>query len=265
MADEQKLVDVALESLRQAIGHTIRAEQLRDRLTGLANDEALSEWIEDKIDGGSPFWIAFVEVDRFKSINDKYGYDDADLLLKKIAGQLEAGARDFFPDGAVPMRAHGDEFFIVGGMDQKVTSEAQIAEALDRIRANIATIRLLCKDKPEPMSCTVSVGWLLSTDLLEGGLKQRVIRGKLEAAVAEAKQVRNTTLRFSTRMTIARTVDGRADCSACGAKFNVTIKEGSLRSGDLRCPNCGTGVPRPPSLTRAPGADETSRSACGEA
>lgn len=251
MADERKLVDRALESLRAAIADAIRAEQLRDRLTGLANDESLSEWIEDNIDRGSRFWIAFVEVDRFKSINEKYGYDDADLLLIKIAGQLQAGAKDFFPDGAVPIRAHGDEFFIVGGMGAGITSEAQIAEALDRIRGNIAAIRLLCKGKPEPMSCTVSVGWLLSTDLLDTGLTPRMIRGKLELAVAEAKQARNTTVRFSTHMTTARTADGRADCSACGAKFNVTVKEGALRTGALCCPNCRTDVARPPALTCA--------------
>jgi GGDEF domain-containing protein/predicted RNA-binding Zn-ribbon protein involved in translation (DUF1610 family) len=198
--------------------------------------------------------------------NDKYDYDDADLLLKKIAGQLQVGARDFFPDGAVPIRAHGDEFFIVGGMDSGLTSENQIAEALDRIRANIAAIRLLCKgkagskpeSKPEPMSCTVSVGWLISTDLWDAGLTPRMIRGKLEVAVAEAKQTRNTTVRFSAQMTTAPTVDGRADCSACGAKFSVTIKEASLRKGDLHCPNCGTSVARPPSLVCAPSAQETS-------
>ena len=178
MADDRlrsqpRAVDEALEQLRTAIADAIRAEQLRDRLTGLANDESLSEWIQDKIESGISFWIAFVEVDRFKSINDKYGYDDADLLLKKIAGQLQIGARDFFPDGAVPIRAHGDEFFLVGGLDSS-TREMHIAEALDQIRKNIAAIRLQCKGKGEPLSCTVSVGWLLSTDLLDAGLTPRM-------------------------------------------------------------------------------------------
>jgi diguanylate cyclase (GGDEF)-like protein len=255
-------VDEALDLLRAALADAIRAEQLRDRLTGLGNDEALSEWIEIRIESGRPFWIAFIEVDRFKSINDKYGYDDADLLLQRIAGQLQLSAKDFFPDGALPIRAHGDEFFLVGDVDSKSTDAELLTGALDQVKKNVAAIRVYHRDRAESMTCTVSIGWLLSTDLMGSGagLELRAIRGKLELAVVEAKRTRDTTVRFSLEMKAFRTADGRADCPACGTKFTLTVKEGQARVGSLSCPNCAGKVDRPPSLAEpvltpaAPGA-----------
>jgi diguanylate cyclase (GGDEF)-like protein len=83
-----KQVDEALDSLRSAVEATVRAEQLRDQLTGLANDLALTQRIEAGIQKRERFWIAFVEIDFFKRVNDEFGYDLADGLLKEVGRQL---------------------------------------------------------------------------------------------------------------------------------------------------------------------------------
>ena len=88
-------IEAALEQLRGVIRSTVRAEQLVDQLTKLSNDDALNEWIQQQLVSAANFWLAFVEVDRFKSVNDEFGYDDADELLRQIAGQLTNAATSF--------------------------------------------------------------------------------------------------------------------------------------------------------------------------
>ena len=85
-------IEAALDQLRAGLRRTVRAEQLVDQLTKLNNDDALNEWILSRIEAGDDFWLAFVEVDRFKSVNDEFGYDDADELLRRIAEQLKNAA-----------------------------------------------------------------------------------------------------------------------------------------------------------------------------
>lgn len=241
-------IDRALEELRAVIRSTVRAEQLVDQLTKLSNDDALNEWIQTMIDDGKDFWLAFVEVDRFKSINDEFGYDDADELLRRIAGQLKNAAANFFAVQATPFRAHGDEFFVGGAGDV-----AAVDGALDQIRRSIAALRVVVPGKSKPMSCTVSIGWASSPDAPSAGknLTRRRVRDILEVTVAEAKRERNRVLRYDPSMGKRGARDGRADCGACCTKFTISIAMDDDRSGKLHCPNCGQPVERPVSLLPA--------------
>jgi diguanylate cyclase (GGDEF)-like protein len=238
-------IEAALEQLRGAIRRTVRAEQLVDQLTKLSNDDALNEWIQVQIEAGNEFWLAFVEVDRFKSVNDEFGYDDADELLRRIAGQLENAATSFFTPQATPFRAHGDEFFIGGPGDG-----ADVSAALDQIRTSIAALRVKAESNPKPMSCTVSIGWATSLDAQTStqDLTKRSLRGTLETAVAEAKRARNCVVRYEPSMEKRGARGGRADCGACSAKFTVSIAIGDPGVDKLYCPSCGDRVERPVSL-----------------
>lgn len=238
-------IEAALEELRGVIRRPVRAEQLVDQLTKLSNDDALNEWIELQIEAGNDFWLAFVEVDRFKSVNDEFGYDDADVLLRRIAGQLKNAATNFFTIQATPFRAHGDEFFI-GGLGDG----AGVAEALEQIRTTLAALRVKAESKPRPMSCTVSIGWATSLDAQPSGedATKRSLRGILETAVAEAKRTRNQVVRYEASMEKRSAREGRADCGACRARFTVSIPIEDAGVEDLYCPSCGKRVERPVSL-----------------
>jgi len=115
--DSEERVNQALEELRHAIRARVDAERLRDGLTDLGSDQALTAWLDDSIDEGNDFWIGFLEVDRFKSINDKFGYQDADEFLKALASVLKEVAADRPGQQCVAFRAHGDEFFLGGLVD----------------------------------------------------------------------------------------------------------------------------------------------------
>lgn len=246
-------VDKALENLRSTMVQALIEEQRRDQLTGLANDHALAAWIQDRIDGGERFWIAFIEVDRFKNINDKFGYDNADLLLIRIAEQLRRSSADHFTTPTTPFRAHGDEFFLAGMLPAE-NSETLIAEVkavsdrLELILKNVASVRISVRDKAEPILGTVSIGWLVSDDLQSADLTGRSVRHSLELTTSRAKLTRNASVRFQPEFRHIETTDGRSDCGVCESKYSVTVKVDQVREEDLYCPNCGERGHRPHSL-----------------
>jgi diguanylate cyclase (GGDEF)-like protein len=106
-----------------------RAE--RDSLTGLLNRAAFAAALDDRIEtsraDGSVFALAFVDLDGFKSINDRYGHQVGDAVLKRVADRLTATARE----RDVAARLGGDEFVVllVGGSDGSV-AVSRIAAAL---------------------------------------------------------------------------------------------------------------------------------------
>jgi diguanylate cyclase (GGDEF)-like protein len=244
-------IEAALSNLRDAVGKTLRAEQLRDRLTGLGNDDALTEWLQSNIESGVPFWVAFVEVDKFKNINDEFSYQDADALLQRIGDRLRDAARDYFPSAPTPIRAHGDEFFLAGRLE--TAGVDQIHGALDSVRSEISMIRISVHGKPQPIRCTVSIGWAISEDVqkTKDGLVERGVRRCLELAVAYAKFDRDTVVRFVPDMKKAEMRHDRADCRSCHTKFTISIPVGGERAHELRCPNCHVEVPRPQALKPA--------------
>jgi len=82
-----------------------------DHLTGLPNRGFISQTIDRSINcvSGSGFALFFVDLDRFKGINDEHGHVAGDNVLRQAALRL----RDAVCDSAVIARAGGDEFLIV--------------------------------------------------------------------------------------------------------------------------------------------------------
>ena len=88
-----------------------------DPLTGLANRslfrEALDELVEDAVQTGRPVALLFVDLDRFKAVNDCFGHAAGDLLLRLVAQRLQALVKAHVKGGATIARLGGDEFAIV--------------------------------------------------------------------------------------------------------------------------------------------------------
>ena len=78
----------------------------RDPLTGLFNRGAYNEFLKDDVSGTA---LLLIDIDDFKSVNDNYGHDTGDALLKKVAG-LIAGS---FREKDLPCRLGGDEFAVI--------------------------------------------------------------------------------------------------------------------------------------------------------
>ncbi len=86
-----------------------------DSLTGLCNRPAVMEYIGRKLADGEQeaslggFALLLLDLDGFKAINDNFGHDAGDDLLKQVASRIEAALRD----SDYVARLGGDEFLIV--------------------------------------------------------------------------------------------------------------------------------------------------------
>lgn len=104
----------------------LRLKQLavHDDLTGLKNRLGLRQFINGLIEKQQPYWLAFVDLDGFKNINDVAGHEKGDACLTHVAQVLEAT----FPLPALVTRWGGDEFLIAipEGDEQSVTIAGQM-------------------------------------------------------------------------------------------------------------------------------------------
>jgi diguanylate cyclase (GGDEF)-like protein len=93
----------------------MQARLLTDQLTGLSNRDAVLRRIEERIllhrrrGDARPFAVLFADFNRFKQINDRYGHDVGDAVLREMALRLRNGVRG----SDVVARYAGDEFLVL--------------------------------------------------------------------------------------------------------------------------------------------------------
>ena len=107
-----------------------------DSLTGLPNRRAIEDWATTALEGaarhGFPFWVVMADLDRFKSINDAYGHEIGDLVLKRFAQMLRSNIRSSDICG----RHGGEEFVaIITFLGER---RQGIHTAIDRLRERFA-------------------------------------------------------------------------------------------------------------------------------
>ena len=82
---------------------------LRDALTGLPNRRAVEDRMEWRIQHEQVFCVVFLDLNRFKQVNDKHGHPAGDSLLKQFSEELRSNSR---PSDVVG-RWGGDEFIMI--------------------------------------------------------------------------------------------------------------------------------------------------------
>ncbi len=106
-----------------------------DALTQLYNrrcgDKRYVESVERCVGSKQPYCIAIGDIDFFKKVNDTYGHEAGDEILKNVAGTLKLG----MPAGAFVARWGGEEFFMVFERHTLEEAEAALNAVLDKIRA----------------------------------------------------------------------------------------------------------------------------------
>lgn len=99
-------------ALRTAMDR-VREEARTDPLTGLLNRRAFYERAEEEIArarrSGSPLVLAYLDVDDFKGVNDRFGHETGDRVLAALARALSGHVRA----GDVVARLGGDEFAVL--------------------------------------------------------------------------------------------------------------------------------------------------------
>jgi two-component system chemotaxis response regulator CheY len=108
---------------------------LTDSLTGLPNRRAIELWASRQLSAAArhdfPIWLVMADLDFFKKVNDTYGHNAGDAVLKGFAGILKANTRQSDICG----RLGGEEFV---SLITHVESEG-ITTAIERVRKKFET------------------------------------------------------------------------------------------------------------------------------
>ena len=121
-----------------------------DNLTELANarkfGDELDALIETITGTGQVFHVAFLDLNKFKSINDNYGHETGDLVLQLVAGRLKQCVRGV----GMAARLGGDEFVLIL---RETLSEQGVEDILTRVKQRIS----------EPIVCEGAQLWVTAS------------------------------------------------------------------------------------------------------
>ncbi len=126
------LLDISTE--REA-EEQLRRQALYDPLTGLANrvhfTERLNHAVATRKRSGRQTALLFVDLDNFKSVNDRFGHHAGDAALQSLSEQLESVIRA----GDTAARLGGDEFGVILQSVHDPTEASSVAQRLHRALA----------------------------------------------------------------------------------------------------------------------------------
>ena len=159
---------------RVQLEEELRAAATRDKLTGLYNrrygESQLREACLNARASGSPLSILLCDIDHFKQVNDRFGHDAGDRVLREFSRVLARSVR-----ASDTVARWGGEEFVVVLADCSLVSASDLAE---RIRGQIALL-----DDEQVGRISVSVG--VATLAADETAKQLYLRA--DAALYQAK------------------------------------------------------------------------------
>jgi diguanylate cyclase (GGDEF)-like protein len=169
--------------------HQLRTWAGSDPLTGLANRRHMDATIRalDADQRGAGLAVVMADIDHFKSINDRFGHEGGDMVLRRVAEVVQACIRD--TDHVA--RWGGEEFLIL----LSASPDGQAVETAERIRRAVEDIRFddLARDgAPLRVSLTLGVAQRRGREAL-----QATIRKADECLYAGKRQGRNRVCRHA--------------------------------------------------------------------
>jgi len=159
-----------------------RELSIRDGLTGAYNHRHFQESLQKELGRaerqGRPLTMLMLDIDDFKSINDRYGHPVGDAILQRVVTEIKAEVRG---DVDLVARYGGEEFAVM----LPETSTAAGAEVAERVRRRVDERLFRPPDSEDVLRVTVSIG--LATYPNDAGAKKELIE-KADAALYRAKR-----------------------------------------------------------------------------
>lgn len=125
-----------------------------DVLTGLYNRRGVDWLLKRELAAASrrcsTLWLALVDIDRFKQINDRFGHENGDCALRQVAQELRTQARE----EDIVARWGGEEFLVVILSCRDAKGAGVAAE---RMRGAVADREIDLADAPA-LAVTISIG-----------------------------------------------------------------------------------------------------------
>lgn len=132
-----------LELMAEALGLALSNQRLRnallekalfDSLTGLRNrhhlEEALHTQMNLAVRNNSPLNCLMIDIDHFKAVNDNYGHEAGDLVIKNVAAIIQRAVRDL----GLAFRYGGEEFLVLLSGSDEASAEACATEIYNNVR-----------------------------------------------------------------------------------------------------------------------------------
>jgi two-component system, cell cycle response regulator len=160
-----------------------------DPLTGLPNRRAIEEWAFKQLRGaerhGFSVWVMLGDIDSFKGINDSFGHDAGDTVIKTFADLLKRCTRASDICG----RLGGDEFLLV----MTHVEPEQIEATVSRFRAEFAALSFPFKGQSVGVTASFGVAGCTGRGLPDFGAMVR----KADQMLYEAKRGGRNAVRVS--------------------------------------------------------------------
>lgn len=136
------------------LGERQRREAREDSLTGCLNRRAFAAAFTREAERsrrlGLGLGVLFLDLDRFKAVNDHNGHQAGDVVLARAARRIEGALRET----DLLFRWGGEEFVVL----MAHIRPAEVAEVAERVRAAVSSAPLLTVPGPEELTVTVSIG-----------------------------------------------------------------------------------------------------------
>ena len=120
-----------------------------DALTGINNGRFFMTTLKDCVEHNKPFALFYIDLNKFKQINDHYGHDVGDELLKEVARRIKSCVSD----ADVAARIGGDEFTVTLLHN---ASEEECLQMKERLKEHVSQPFLL---SGTPFTPQISVGY----------------------------------------------------------------------------------------------------------
>jgi two-component system cell cycle response regulator len=164
------------ERLKQSLQLSLELA-ITDQLTGLFNRRYMSRHLSTLLSEGSkPVSFLMLDVDFFKQINDTYGHDVGDEVLKEFANRISANVRGI----DLACRFGGEEFVVVMP-DTDLSFAYLVAE---RLRQSVADAPFVLNGEVRQLPVTISIGVAAS----QNGDTPEVLLKRADQALYRAKR-----------------------------------------------------------------------------
>lgn len=172
--------------LRQKLDYSLEMA-VTDALTGLHNRRYMAGQLQALVgranQGGEPVAVLMMDIDHFKAVNDGFGHDAGDEVLREFAVRLATKVRAV----DLPCRMGGEEFVVV----MPGTRLEDAVRIADRIRADMAGAPFPVMGGDAHLQITISIGVASTTgrDDTPDALLKRADEGVYEAKSAGRNRV----------------------------------------------------------------------------
>lgn len=143
------------------LAQSVAKDANEDALTGLSNrrhfEVELKTWIENLRNYGTEFAVLYIDLDRFKFVNDTLGHDAGDRLLVSVANML----RQMTDKSDLVARLGGDEFVILKPLGNSALKVSSLADEI------VQTMQAPFTFDGKSTSCSASVGMAIAKENME--------------------------------------------------------------------------------------------------